>query len=328
MQASTPAPTAVSPRKRVLVPLYSQSGQLTAVVERILAPLQACGEFEIHVEVIRPQQPYPFPWSLLTFFDTFPECALMEPQALAPLGLRGDEDFDLILLPYQVWFLAPSRPVSSLLQHPVMRQLLRDKPVVTVVACRNMWLMAQEKMKGLLQACGARLLDHVALIDRGPMAATLVTTPMWMFTGRREGWFGLPRAGVPDEDVVRAERFGRALRDALRAGRERGDRPLLSGLGAVQADPRLLASERAGTRSFYLWGRLIRKVGAPGAPLRRALIVVYIVFLVALIVTVIPLSALVQALLRPWLSHRLERLKVSFEAPSGSNTDRLALYES
>ncbi len=315
-------------RKRVLVPLYSQSGQLTRVTEQILAPLRESGAFEIHVEPIRPARPHPFPWSILRFFDTFPETALMVPEALEPGTLSGSEPFDLVILPYQVWFLAPSRPVSSWLQLPEIRRLLAGKPVVTVVACRNMWLMAHDKLKALLTQAGARLLDHVALIDRGPMAATFITTPMWMFTGRRDGWFGLPAAGVSEADIQASRRFGLALRDALHADRERGPGPLLHGLAAVDANPRLLPSERAGTRSFFLWGRLIRCFGPPGALARQPLVLFYILFLATLILTVVPLSSLLQALLRPMLAARLRAHKAALDAPSGSGTERIALYES
>jgi len=328
LHASTEPAAGTRRHKRVLVPSYSQSGQLSAVVEQIIAPLRESGEVDIHIEPLRPLRPYPFPWSITRFFDAFPETALMLPQPLAPLSLRGDEDFDLIVLPYQVWFLAPSLPVTSFLKLPVAQQLLAGKPVVTVVACRNMWLLAQEKMKALLGDAGARLIDHVALIDRGSMFATFITTPLWMFTGRRHGWFGLPPAGVPDEDIRRARRFGLALRDALAHDQERGHEPLLGGLGAAQADPGLLVSERAGTRSFYLWGQLIHRAGAPGAWQRKPLVILYALLLVALICTVVPVSALVQALLRPLLARRLAVLKTTFEAPSGSNEDRIALYES
>jgi len=316
------------PRKRVLVPLYSQSGQLAAVVDRILAPLREAGDIEVHVEPLRPLRPHPFPWGLLRFFDTFPESALMRPQPLAPLSLRGDEPFDLVILPYQVWFLAPSLPVTSWLNTPQAAQLLAGRPVVTVVACRNMWLMAQEKMKARLADLGARLIDHVALTDRGPLAATFITTPMWMFTGRREGWFGLPAAGVPEADILAARRFGLALRDGLARDAERAPAPLLSGLGAVEVDPGLLTSERAGTRSFFLWGHLISRLGPPGAPQRLPVVALYIVFLIALILTVVPLSRLVQRLLAPLLKSRLDQARTALEAPSGSGTERIAQYES
>ncbi len=315
------------PRKHVLAFAYSQTGQLASIVDAVLAPLRACDDIRVTLVPLRPLQPAPFPWSLRAFFDAFPESALMEPQPLAPMTLPDPATVDLVLLPYQVWFLSPSRPVSSLLREPAVRALLAGKPVVTLIGCRNMWLMAQEKTKALLAAAGARLLDNVVLTDRASVGASLVTTPMWMFTGRRDGWFGLPPAGVDAEDIRHCRRFGLALADALREGRERQDGPLLDGLGAVVAQPRLWLSERAGTRSFHLWGRLIRSVGRQGAPQRVPLLVLYVLVLLALILTVLPLSLALQALLRPWRAAHEARLKLRFEAPSGSGTQRMTRYD-
>ena len=313
--------------KRVLVFTYSQSGQLSAIVDRLLGPLFESPLIEVTVVPVRPLRPHPFPWSVRHFFDAFPESALMCPQALAPLDLPAGQDVDLVILPYQVWFLAPSLPISSLLQLPQVRTLLAGKPVVTVIACRNMWLKAHQKMKQLLAQCGARLLDNVVLTDKGPMAATLVTTPAWMFTGRKDGWFGLPPAGIAPEDIAGARRFGLALRDALAQDLERGQAPMLSGLKAVQANPRLWVSESAATRSFALWGRLIHGVGAPGAPQRVPLLALYVLVLLLLILTVLPVSVLLQAALRPWRAAQEARIKAELEAPSGHGDERMAMYD-
>lgn len=323
------APTRIDTRpiKRVLLLRYSQSGQLTAVAERIVAPLREASTIELHVETLLPQPPYPFPWPFFRFLDAFPESALMQPPALAPLGLTGEENFDLVILPYQVWFLAPSAPVTAFLNHPVGRRLLKGKPVVTVIACRNMWLLAQEKMKALLNDCGARLIDNVVLIDPGPTLATFITTPRWVLTGKKDAFWGMPAAGLSPVQIGATRRFGLALRDALARDAETASAPLLAGLGAVQADPRLYISEKAGTRSFFVWGSLLRAAGAPGSPQRVPLLALYLVFLVVMIVTVVPLSLALQALLRPFLQAWLGRIKHQFEMPSGSATDRLPLYE-
>ena len=53
------------------------------------------------------------------------------------------------------------------------------------------------------------------------------------------------------------------------------------------------------------------------------LLVLYALFLVALIVTVVPVSLLLQGLLRPLLKRRLARIKAYYEQPSGSGSERL-----
>lgn len=324
---NSPAPSTDRPIKRVLVLRYSQSGQLAAVADRIVAPLREDPGIAVHVETLVPQPAYPFPWPFFRFLDAFPESALLSPPALAPLSLTGKEDFDLVIVPYQVWFLAPSMPITAFLRHPVGRRLLAGKPVVTVIACRNMWLLAQEKMKTLLADCGARLVDNVVLVDPSPTLATFITTPRWVLTGKKDAFWGLPAAGLSAAQIAGTRRFGLALREALAQGAERGAAPLLAGLGAVQADPRLYISEKAGTRSFFVWGSLLRAAGAPGSPQRVPLLALYLIFLVVMIVSVVPVSLALQAVLRPFLRVWLGRMKHQFEMPSGSATDRLPLYE-
>jgi hypothetical protein len=315
------------PIKRVLVLSYSQTGQLTEITRRILAPLEQDVCFSVHIETLRPVKPYPFPWGFFSFLDAFPEAAHMVPPPLQPLSLIGDEDFDLVILPYQVWFLAPSQPITAFLKHPLAKKLLNGKPVITVIACRNMWMLAQEKMKGLLEACGARLLDNVALVDPSPTMASLWTTPFWLLSGKKDFLKILPPAGVDAESIQAASRFGFALRDALLKNEERGNAPLLSGLKAADSNPHLLVSEKAATRSFYLWGKLLLAVGEPGQLRRYPFLVLYVIFLITLISTVVPLSLLIQSLLRPFMRRRFAALKQRFDLPSGSGTERMHLYE-
>lgn len=316
-----------SPRpKRVLAVCYSQTGQLSRIARHFLAPLQARADVEVHVEMLRPVRDYPFPWPFLRFFDTFPETVHAAPAPLQPLSLTGTEDFDLVVVFYQVWFLAPAQPVTAFLQHPLAARILKDKPVVTVIACRNMWLLAQEKMKAMLEQVGARLVDNVVLVDPSPTMASLLTTPLWLLSGKRDLIRALPPAGVDEASIAATRRFGAALCDALDRGAERGTTPLLAGLRAVDANPHLLVSEKAATRSFYLWGKLMRAAGAPGQWRRYPVLFLYISFLVTLVLTVVPASLVVQGLLRPLTRVRFARLKARFDAPSGSGAERMDLY--
>lgn len=327
MTTSSPLPITAPALKRVLVLSYSQTGQLTRVIESILEPLQQDTSVQVHIEVLRPVKAYPFPWGFFKFLDVFPESAHMVPPELEPLSLTGDEPFDLIILPYQVWFLAPSPPITAFLKHPVAQKLLRGKPVVTVIACRNMWMLAQEKVKTLLANCGARLLDNVALTDPSPTMVTLFTTPAWLLSGKRHFPWGIPSAGVDEQSIASSRRFGLALRDALAQGKEQGSAPLLTGLRASDARPNLLVSEKVATRSFYLWGKLLLAVGQPGQMRRRPVLCFYVVFLITMCLTVVPLSLIVQILLRPFLKKKFAVLKEKFDLPSGSGSERLSLYE-
>lgn len=313
-------------RKRILVPMYSQSGQLARVMEQILAPLRETPEIDITLLPLTPVKPYPFPWPFFRFLDVFPESIHRIPPALLPLSW-GDHDYDLILLPYQVWYLSPSLPVQALLQDPRFAKVVQAKPVITIIACRNMWHLAQEKVKTALTAAGARLLDNVVLTDQGGTLATFITVPRWMWTGKSNAFLGLPPAGVHPDEIKRCRRFGLALLDALRQDKEKGHQSLLYGLEAVKAAPTLLTSERAATRSFLVWGRLVRVAGEPGAVLRVPILCFYALFLITLIVTVVPVSLLLQSALRPFLRNKSAAEKKFFERPSGSGNERIKQYE-
>lgn len=145
-------------------------------------------------------------------------------QSVPPLA----GDYDLIVLGYQVWFLSPSLPVTAFLDHPLVQRLLARKPMVVVGACRNMRMGAWLKLCARLEAIGARMLDHAVLVDEGPTLATFITTPRWLLTGRRDAPWGMPSAGVSDEQIAATGRFGHALSGALREGREQGAEPLLA----------------------------------------------------------------------------------------------------
>jgi len=303
--------------KRVLLVHFSQTGQLACVARRLASPLAGAGDAELVEEVLRPRRPYPFPWPVWRFLDAMPETVLLEPPALEPLAVGADERFDLVVLAYQVWYLAPCGPMTAFLKSEEGKRLLRGRPVVTVIACRNMWLVAQETVKQLIREAGARLLDNVAFTDQGGTLSTFVTTPRWLLTGRRNPFWGLPAAGVAEEEIAKADRFGLALLNALRADREREDAPMLAGLGAARVDPRLIFSERAARRAFSVWSRLIRLGGAPGSIARMPMLALFSVYLVAMILTVVPASLLVQRITRPLFAARLRSLQAYYELPSG-----------
>ncbi len=314
-------------KKRILVLYYSQTGQLTSAVRSMLKPLDDNGlEFDITWENLQPEKPYPYPWPFLEFFNVFPESVHMIAPAMKPVSFDKDSRFDLIILAYQVWFLSPSLPITGFLKSEGAA-VLRDTPVITLIVCRNMWLNAQEKVKALLKAAGARHIDNAVLVDQGPPLATFVTTPRWLLTGAKNGFWGVfPPAGVAGSDIAGASRFGRAIADALK---RRGHKPygsMLSGLGAVKVNPNYIASERIAHRSFYVWGKLLKALGTRESRLRKAALCVYVVFLLFMILTVVPLGIIMRTLLKPFIRRALEREVSRLEEPSGSSTERLSAY--
>ncbi len=323
---STLNPTPEATLKHVLVINYSQTGQLADIAAQLIGPLREAGH-RVHLETLAPVSPFPFPWPIVDFVDAMPECVQLDPPPLQPLSPAAKADFDLVILCYQVWFLSPALPMTAFLQSEEGKRLIRDKPVVTLVACRNMWLSAQETMQKLIAEAGGRLCDHLAFTDRGHPLATFITTPRWVLTGKRDRFLGLPPAGVAPEEIHGARRFGHALADALDRNAETTGQPMLTGLRAVTVNPRLAISERAGRRAFGVWSRLIRAFGQRGSWQRRPALLVFSLYLIVMVLTVVPSSLLLQWLLSPLLKSRLEGLRARLELPSGSQAFNLEKYD-
>ncbi len=302
--------------KKVLVLYYSQSGQLKSVMDKIVAPLIQCGHVQCDYRNIEPQTPYPYPWPFYPFFDAFPEAIYMNGCDVKPLEDLAD-DYDLIILGYTIWFLSPSIPVTGFMKSEQAKQLFRDKPVVTLIACRDMWVMAQEKMKVLLNDVGATLIDNVVLTDQGGSIYPFITTPRWLYTGKKDPFWGFPAAGVSEKDLADSSRFGERLVTALANDEEKNREPLLKNMGAVTVNGKLVATEKIATRSFMIWGKLIQKAGQPGAFLRKVVITLYTIFLATLVLTIVPLNILIRKLIYPWRKEAIEKSVKYYEEPSG-----------
>ncbi len=301
--------------KKVLVVYYSQSGQLERSVKTMTAPLNTSESIQVDYRAIEPLNDYPYPWPFYTFFDAFPESVYMDGCEVKPI--EAEEKYDLIILGYTSWFLSPSIPVTGFLKSAQGQKLFKDTPVVTMIACRDMWIMAQEKMKKELEKLGAKLIDNVVLTDQGRSLYTFVTTPRWMFTGKKTPFGFFPAAGVADEDIEASLRFGERLKVALENDEEKACKPLLRNMGAVSVVGKLIATEHIAHRSFLIWSRLIKAAGKPGAFMRKVVITIYAVFLIALILTVVPLNMLIRKLLYPLQKKKIAEAVAYYEQPSG-----------
>ena len=301
--------------KRVLVVSYSQSGQLARLKESFLRDIRGTAGIEVDDVVLQPAQPFAFPWRFLPFFDAFPETVHLQPAPIEPPVL-AHERYDLVVIAYSVWFLSPAQPITAFLQSAAAQRVLRDTPVITLIGCRNMWLMAQEKMKRLLADAGARLVGNVVKIDQCGSAASFITTPLWMFTGKRQAVHWLPPAGISEAEIADAARFGQRTAEALQRN-ETLDKTLLQHMGAVKINEKLMSSERVGHRSFLVWGKLVMAAGRVSPLLRRLVLCVYIVFLLGMILTVVPIGALLKTLLAPLRREQMQREREYYAAPSG-----------
>ena len=278
---------------KVLVAHYSQTGQLTDIVDAILGPLASAPQIEITHLTLRPMPAYPFPWTPQRFCDVFPESVEGVPCALEPLELDPEARFDLIILAYTVWYLSPSLPVQAFLRSPEAARLFPGTPVVTVVGCRNMWLLAQEQVKQRLRELDARLVGHIVLGDRAGNLVGVATIAHWMLTGRKDRLLGFfPKPGVDADDILQASRFGIILRKALQEDIRSLDQEVLNAVGAVAVEPAYIIFEHRIRRVFRIWARFIRKKGGPGAPERQRRVRAFFFYLLAAIAVLAPLATL------------------------------------
>lgn len=300
--------------KNVLVVYYSQTGQLAQLASAFTAPLLKAG-VNAETMILQPRQAHPFPWRFWRFFNTFPETVHLKPAPIkTPLFER--EKYDVVVIAYTVWFLSPSQPVTAFLQHPSVKPVLEGTPVITLIGCRNMWLMAQETVKKLLSQAGAHLIGNVVKIDACSSAASFITTPAWMLTGKKRLFSWLPEAGIAPEEIADGARFGARLAEVLQQD-EPLDETLFRRMGAAKVNERLIFSEQVAKRSFFVWGGLLLAAGRISPFIRRCVLGLYIVFLIGMILTVVPVSALVKRLLAPWMKDKIEREKAYFSRPSG-----------
>ncbi|MGO2479165.1 MAG: dialkylresorcinol condensing enzyme [Pseudoalteromonas sp.] len=304
--------------RKVLVIHYSQTGQLTKIANSIVAPLQAQGDITVDYLNLKPSEPYPFPWPFLTFFHIFPECVKMTPQPME-LVKTAHDDYDLIILTYQVWFLSPSLPISSFMQSEQATKLLNNKPVITVIGCRGMWLSAQEKMKRLLKNVNAKLIDNVVLSDECGTGFSFLATPLWMFSGKKKPVSWVPAAGVADHEIKAASRFGIAIKKALMdlQPSQTLQQSVLKGLGAVKINEKFIASERVGQHSFRIWSKILSTLGPIHSTRRSCGLLLYVLFLLTLIITVVPITAIIKKLIAPLTKKRIAKQKAYFAEPSG-----------
>lgn len=290
--------------KKILVLYYTQSGQLRDILDKVVHDIQ--GSVEIDYALIKLKQPFPFPWKASSFFDAMPESVLLVPSEIEPLEQAVlDKDYDLVIFGYQPWFLSPSQPTSSFLKSKYA-SILKDKPVVTVIGCRNMWLNGQERVKELLQDAGAKLVGNIVLTDTNPNLVSLFTIIRWTFKGQKEASRFLPAAGVQDHDINNADRFGKPILKHLEGNKLEALQQDLLMLGAVNLKPGLVILEKRGITNFRKFAKYIREKGGPGDPNRKGRVTLFKRLLLTGIFVLSPISTLTAKLQQQLQRKQLE----------------------
>jgi len=244
---------------------------------------------------IQPTKPFDFPWDKGDFYNVFPEAFLQIPCELKPPSQSVfEKEYDLIILAYQVWYLTPSIPVNSFLMSDHGKKLLADKPVVTLIACRNMWIKAQEKMKQLLADANAKLVGNIALVDRHINHISVITIAQWMFTGQKRKFLGIfPKPGVADQDIDKATRFGAPILESVLSTNYDTLQAKLLKLKSVKVSQYLVVTDERGNVLFGKWARLIRKKGDKNSAKRKKWVGFFKIYLLFAIWVIAPIVFIV-----------------------------------
>ena len=285
--------------KKILVLYFSQTGQLTEIVKSVLSPVEKSQDISLVFEELRPKRKFPFPWTSQQFCDVFPESFQEIPCELEPFNFNADDNFDLIVLAYTVWYMSPSIPVAAFLQSPEAQKVIKNRPVVTVIGCRNMWLLAQEKVKTRIYDMGGRIAGNIVLMDKAKNLVGIATIAYWMFTGKKDRCLKiLPRPGVSETDIKDAERFGHIFLKGLSKDKIDIDQTVLNEHGAICVLPSYIIFEKRILKVFKIWSNFILQKGGPGDPNRSFRVRLFLYYLLVAIFLIAPLATLVSFVAR------------------------------
>lgn len=291
--------------KNVLVIYYSQSGQLETIARNIAKPFLNDENINVTFHEIQLEKPFPFPWNKDSFFDAFPESFLQIPTALKPVSEEiVNTKFDLILFHYQVWYLSPSIPINSFLKSDDAKKLLNNTPVITISGSRNMWIMAQEKIKTLLKEANADLVGNLALVDRVGNLISVITIVEWMFSGVKKKYLGIfPLPGVSDKDIEESSQFGEIMLDSFNKNSLTDLQPKLVNAGAVKISSYLVTVDKTANKIFNKWSNIIYK----NQKKRKQLLKVFNVYLFLAIWLISPIVYILHLISYPFKLKTIKR---------------------
>ena len=284
--------------KKVAVIYFTQTGQLLRAVKATLAPLEKKNEANVSYYEINPKKKYPYPWSYLEFFDVFPDAVNGVPCELDMPSLDDAIHADLVVIAYQPWFLSVCIPINSFLQTDIAKKLLANKNIVTVVACRNMWLNAQEKMKVHFKKLNANLVGHITYVDKASNLVSLVTVLAFALKGVQGKYLGFfPKYGVSDQELqTKAPEFGSIISKHLAKSEYSELQNELVDAGAVQIKSNLMLLEKRGMALFPLYANYVSKKGTAKTEERRARVRVFGIVLPTAIFILSPIITIVSRL--------------------------------
>lgn len=280
---------------RILVIYFTQTGQAKKAIDAVLEPFVKNGD-QIHYELIKPKTSFPYPWGYTEFFDAFPENVHGIPCELESFQIPH-QDYDLIFISYQPWFLSICRPINSFLLSEEASVLLKNKPVVTVINCRNMWISAQEKMKKQMKRLNANLIGNITFVDKASNLVSLVTVLAHVLKGEKGKFLGIfPKYGVDEADINKGKVFGHIILDHFIKQDLNSIQPELNQQGALDIRGNLMMMEGRGNALFPLYANYISKKGTAGSEERRTRVRIFGIVLPTVILLISPILTIVSRL--------------------------------
>jgi len=292
---------------KIAVFYYTQTGQALQIAQSVCQPLEKAGNTVIY-KAIEPENPFPFPWTCWSFFETFPESRLSIPTGkLKEIDFSDVNDADLVVISGQSWYLSPSLPVQAFFRDEKVRAYLNGKNIVNISGCRNMWVMAQRKIREYISMAGGRYVGHIVLQDNKPNLISVLTIIRWLFYNKKEASRYLPAAGVSDNDIKNASRFGNIINETLKNGDWNDLQNKLMREKAVEYKPSIVFLEKTGHRIFGIWANFIRKKGGYQDKRRALRIKLFCYYLFFVLFVVSPFGLLVFYLTYPLRIRTIKR---------------------
>lgn len=296
-------------KKKILVVYYSQSGQLGEILENFIRPFQAKPElYDLFFHTIEPEPKFNFPWTSEAFYDAFPESVTETPVKLNAIPGELKQDYDLIILGYQVWYLSPSIPISSFLQFDDYKEIAGGTPVFSINGCRNMWYQAYNSVTKFIQDAGGTHIGHIVLFDKVQNLISVVTIIYWMLSGKKDEYLGFfPKPGISEKDIQGSEKHGRILESYFTKDKLDEAQIEIVYEGGVKVLPHMMSMEKKAKRIFQIWASFVQKKGGPQDPARRFRLKLFKYYLLFMIYFVSTIAMLLFYLFYPINARKIKR---------------------
>lgn len=283
---------------KVAIVYYSQTGQSQKIAESLQANYAHYGT-EATLIPIQLERPYSFPWKISNFFEQMPYCMEGVCPEIEDINPFNFQDADRVVLVHPVWFLSASLPVQRFFKLPSIERLLSGKKVVQILTCRNMWFSAAQKTRNLILGVGAKYHGQLVFEDPSPNWASLITTPRWMFSGKKEAFGIFPAAGIRENTFLQFRNSGMAQVEKLF-----NTKPCcpVEEHELDRAKALSICLEVFGHKFIFKpWAKIV--ISAPRF-LRGILLVAFRLNLVGFLLVAVPLSGIISRLARtPFLSY-------------------------